>query len=80
MTTTEQLRQERVRLLKRQQILDKDTVMRQINWRDYVSTREAYFMSVARDNGMAYTPIPEQVSGVELCKSERQTKRQSQTQ
>lgn len=76
--TSESLRKEMVRLLKRQQQLDKDTSARERNWREYVQTREDYFMTIAREQGMTYSPVSDPISGVEQHRSDRRIGRQVQ--
>lgn len=75
--SSEKYRQEMVKLLRMQQSYpDKSATLRQQNWREYVNTREAYFMEVAREQGMTYSPPKEAISGAESHMLERQTGRQ----
>lgn len=69
---SEHFRQEMIRFLKIQQALPERSVhLRSENWNAYVSAREAYFMAIAREQGMTYAPPKQPISGTEQHRLDR---------
>lgn len=76
---SEHFREEMIRFLKIQQALpDRSVHLRSQNWDAYVDARESYFMALAREQGMTYSPPKSAISGVEQHILDRQANRLSQ--